>query len=150
MKKTSFILSLSIIVVCLYLSSVAQADPICAEAINVTKLKGNGIIKFQGDGKISIKGEGVIYIAKNGEVDLVGFSSFFENDEDGKRVYIVPEGTVEIEGEDIDMSFYGADFGVNVTVTGQSELYAKGYGYYRTGFSMGVWSPDGITFNLGN
>ena len=128
----------------------AHAGSIKAESSNSASLKGHGIVKFKGDGKISINGEGVIYIDENGQVDLEGFSSFFENEEDGKRVYIIPDGNIQIEGEALDVSFYGAGFGYNVTVTGKSELYAKGYGYYRVGINMGVLSNNGVTILLGD
>ena len=152
MKKPNFILYIAILTVSLCFSFVTQAASVQAESFNTAKLKGHGIIEFQGNGKITINGEGVIFIGENGMVNLVGLASFFENEEDGNRVYIVPEegGTVEIEGEDMEVSFYGADFGYIVTATAKSKLNAKGYGYYRIGLTMGVWTADGAEFNLGN
>ncbi len=152
MKKPKFILFITILTISLCFSFVTQAVSVQAQSFSTAKLKGHGIIKFQGSGEITINGEGVIFIGKNGRVNLVGPASFFENEEDGKRVYIVPEdaGTVEIEGEDMEVSFYGADFGYIVTATDKSMLNAKGYGYYRIGLTMGVWTADGAEFNLGN
>ena len=128
---------------------MAQVFPIQSESLTVAKLKGSGIVKFNGSGKISINGEGVIFIGEEGRVELVGLSNYFENDEDGKRVYILPDDSnVEIEGDDMEVSFYGADFGYIANVTGRSEISARGYGYYRVGLTMGVWTSDGIDLRL--
>ena len=126
-----------------------KAFPMQISSAVVAKLKGSGIVKFKGSGKIAITGEGVIFAGEQGRVDLEGLSNFFENDEDGNRVFILPEeNNVVIEGDNIDISFYGANFGYIVTATGFSHLSARGYGYYRVGLTMGVWTSDGIDVNF--
>jgi hypothetical protein len=119
---------------------------------SIARLKGHGSVSFQGDGIVSVDGDGALYVNENALVTVLGRYNFLEDEEDGRRVYIIEEGAIEkkviVEGEDLELSYSGAN--IDLIATGTGELIAKGYGFFRVGFLFGIWTTDGTKIILGN
>jgi len=116
----------------------------------IARAKGHGKITFQGSGTISVDGDGVLYVNESPEVVAVGRFNFFEDEVDGRRVYIIQKNatSVDITGSTMDVSFSGAN--ISFIAEGSGEMSVTGYGVYLNGLTFGIWSSEGTSFMLGN
>lgn len=123
---------------------------LCADNSSFARAKGHGTVTFTGSGSISVDGDGVLYVNESPEVEAVGRFNFFEDEADGRRVYVVQKEatTVSVAGSDMEVSFSGAN--ISFIAEGSGEMTVKGYGIYLEGLSFGIWTPEGTRIKLGN
>jgi hypothetical protein len=114
--------------------------------------KGNGVITFVGDGPLSITGEGALVVNKNASVTLPENTLNSQETEQYIRknagvVYPHINGKTLLAGEDLDISFAGANIGVRVN--GGGAVVLKGYGiYFDSAGNAGRWSAEGTTIAI--
>ena len=150
-------------------SLITQAASADTETNNTARCKGHGLISFEGTGTITIGGDGILII--NGEdADVTFLSDMDMTDESGDEepecysteeggcVYVGTdgkpgskdetgmEGKAQITGENLQVSFVGANIGAIVNGTGT--LTIKGYGIYIFGKDIGKWGINGTTIIL--
>jgi hypothetical protein len=114
--------------------------------------KGNGVITFTGDGPLSITGEGSLVVNKNASVTLP--ENIFINQETEQYirknagvVYPHVNGKTLVDGEDLEISFAGANIGARVN--GGGTVVLKGYGiYFDSAGNAGRWSAEGTTIAI--
>ena len=114
--------------------------------------KGNGVITFIGTGPLSITGEGSLVVNKNASVTLP--ENLFTKDEPEQYirqnagvVYTHINGKTLIDGEDLEISFAGANIGSRVN--GEGTVVLKGYGiYFDSVGNAGRWSAEGTTLAI--
>ena len=175
MQKTLFkplVTFICVSAICFCFASQAAAEP---GDNNVIYCKGHGTISFQGDGKILINGDGILVVKENTVVDFPAPPGDEESEadgnepeciqtEDGSCIYIGIEDTAtgepdlvggnienraEITGENLEVSFTGAN--ISVKASGNAKLMLKGYGIYiyRTDtVTGGRWTFGGKTILL--
>jgi hypothetical protein len=154
-------------------SLTTQAASADTATNNTARCKGHGLISFEGTGTgtITIGGDGILII--NGEdADVTFLSDMDMTDESGDEepecysteeggcVYVGTdskpgsedetgmEGKAQITGEDLQVSFVGANIGAIVSGTGT--LSIKGYGIYIFGKDIGKWGINGTKIILDN
>jgi len=123
----------------------------CAEA-GILIAKGNGVISFIGNGPLSITGEGSLVVNKTTSVTLP--ENLFTKDEPEQYirqnagvVYPHINGKTLIDGEDLEISFAGANIGARVN--GEGTVVLKGYGiYFDSAGNAGRWSAEGTSLSL--
>jgi hypothetical protein len=160
-----------IFVFSLCFSLTTQAASADTATNNTARCKGHGLISFEGTGTITIGGDGILII--NGEdADVTFLSDMDMTDESGDEepecysteeggcVYVGTdgkpgskdetgmEGKAQITGEDLQVSFVGANIGAIVSGTGT--LSIKGYGIYIFGKDIGKWGINGTKIILDN
>jgi hypothetical protein len=114
--------------------------------------KGNGVITFIGTGPLSITGEGSLVVNKNASVTLP--ENLFTKDEPEQYirqnagvVYTHINGKTLIDGEDLEISFAGANIGARVN--GDGTVVLKGYGiYFDSAGNAGRWSAEGTSIAI--
>ena len=162
MQKTRFrflIIFIYVFAVCLGLAT--QAASTDTEDNNVVFCKGHGTVSFQGDGTISINGDGILVV---NDEDAVTFTDDKELEcfptEDGSCIYIGIDdeedggivSTAKITGENLEVSFTGANIGIKAS--GNATLVLKGYGIYihktDISFTAGRWTFGGATITIEN
>ena len=128
----------------------AESDP-----ASIARSKGHGTISFEGSGTLIISGDGVLIVNDNATVTL-------EDPQDNDKspgcfvtsssscIYIALKGNAWVAGENLTVSFTGANIGL--TASGNAKLTLKGYGIYIYDKSVGRWSTDekGAIINLTN
>jgi hypothetical protein len=114
--------------------------------------KGHGYITFTGDGPLSVSGDGSLVVNKNCSVILPEAASDTDEIEKYIRknagiVYPNISGKVEISGEDINVSFSGANIGLRIE--GEGTVMLKGYGIYiDSKGNAGRWSSEGSSLSV--
>lgn len=121
-----------------------------ADGSSLARAKGHGKVTFHGSGSISVDGDGVLYVNESPEVEAVGRFNFFEDEADGRRIYVVQKEatTVSVTGSEMEVSFSGAN--ISFIAEGSGEMTVEGYGIYLKGLSIGIWTPEGTRIKLGN
>ncbi len=152
--KPVFTVFLSLLL-CLILpaASCGNPDP------GVARCKGHGFVNFQGEGTVILSGDGILVVNSNAEVNFALDDDADESDdesetaepecyptEDDGCAYIMLTHKAWIEGEDIAISFAGANIGLSAS--GNATLTLKGYGIYRIGVLLGRWSIEGTVLTL--
>ena len=66
--------------------------------------------------------------------------------EDLDDIFIGLEGRAQISGKNLEVTFSGANIGLNAT--GDAEMVLQGYGIYIYGMDIGRWLPEGKTLFL--
>jgi hypothetical protein len=110
------------------------------------------VITFIGTGPLSITGEGSLVVNKNASVTLP--EKLFPKDEPEQYirqnagvVYTHINGKTLIDGEDLEISFAGANIGSRVN--GEGTVVLKGYGiYFDSVGNAGRWSAEGTTLAI--
>lgn len=114
--------------------------------------KGNGVITFSGDGPLSITGEGALVVNKNASVTLPENLFAREETEQYIRknagvVFTHINGKTLIDGENLEISFAGANIGARIN--GEGMVVLKGYGiYFDSAGNAGRWSAEGTTLAI--
>ena len=126
------------------------------EAIGAAKCKGHGTVGFSGDGALSISGDGTLVVNEDAEVTIVYEETDLDNSEnleqeclpteEGFCIFIGVKGKAQISGENLEVTFSGANIGLNAT--GDAEMVLQGYGIYIYGKDVGRWLPEGKTLYL--
>lgn len=147
------ILCLAAVLLC---GTAARAQDI--EPAAIVRCKGHGRMLYQGSGIVHIGGDALLRIGSaDPELDVI----FSADDTDSAEEYVppacIPAGEhscvyllsgsrVWINGTQLEVSCAGANIGF--TASGNAVLFLQGYGIYRTGTTLGRWTPEGITLFL--
>ncbi len=153
-KKSACIIALMF----LFVSVSAQhaASFTIADAVKCNG-KGHGLVYFQGSGTLLISGDGVLVVSEDAETTFASKDSSLEPSyeepecmltDEGSCVFILENEKAWISGENITVSFAGANIGF--TASGDASLILKGYGIYRMGNRLQRWAIDGSTIVLEN
>ena len=148
MQRKNIPLLWAVIVACLLMT---WQTGFCEEG-GILIAKGNGVITFAGDGPLSITGEGSLVVNKNSSVTLP--ENIFVNQETEQYirknagvVYPHVNGKTLVDGEDLEISFAGANIGARVN--GGGTVVLKGYGiYFDSAGNAGRWSAEGTTIAI--
>ena len=126
------------------------------EATMAARCKGHGTVSFSGDGALSLSGDGTLVVNEGAEVIFVYEETDPDNPddllqecfatEDGACIVIEIKGKAQISGQNIAVTFSGANIGLNAT--GDGELSLQGYGIYIYNKDVGRWLPEGKTLFL--
>ncbi len=137
------ILTAMALVVLLIPAALAQEETGCGWLFAL----GGGEAVLDGAGTVTIHGRGVGVVWVTGAEDLVARGV-------GRRVDL-PDGTVRFEGWRGTLRASGDDMHIRMLgsiisfyARGCGSAFLRGYGWYRTGQSSGLWSPAGITVPL--
>lgn len=130
------------------------AESITKESI---RCKGHGLVSFKGSGTLEINGDGILIVNENAErtfsygpsdrdtPDFVRIPQCLLTD-DGNCVYIGLDTHTSITGDDIAVTFVGANIGL--TAAGNGQLDLKGYGIFLSIQNFGTWGIEGTTIVL--
>jgi hypothetical protein len=148
MKKSHLLIILAVLAACL----LVRGQRAHGEEGGILIAKGNGVIAFTGNGPLSITGEGALVVNKNTSVTLpVNIFSKDETEQYIRKnagvVYPHVNGTTLIDGEEIEVSFAGANIGGRVS--GDGVVVLKGYGiFFDSAGNAGRWSAEGTSISI--
>jgi len=148
MKRKHILVLLAVLASCWLITGQAGY---CEEGGSLIA-KGNGVITFTGNGPLSITGEGALVVNKNASVTLP--VNIFRKDEieqyirkNAGVVYPHINGLTLVDGEDLEISFAGANIGARVN--GEGTVVLKGYGiYFDSAGNAGRWSAEGTSISI--
>lgn len=147
------ILSLAAVLLC---GTAVRAQDL--EPAAIVRCKGHGRMLYQGSGIVHIGGDALLRITSaDPELDVIFSADATDSDEDyappacipageNSCVYLLSESRVWINGTQLEVSCAGANIGF--TASGNAALFLQGYGIYRTGTTLGRWTPEGVTLFL--
>jgi hypothetical protein len=127
------------------------SDGFCQNAA-VLVAKGHGFVTYTGNGPLSISGDGSLVVNKNCSVILPETASKTDDVElyirkNAGIVYPNISGKVQIDGNDIEVSFAGANIGLRIE--GNGTVVLEGYGIYiDSNGNAGRWSSEGTSLSI--
>lgn len=156
MQKTRsrFLIAAAVVLLVQYL--VGAEKVLADDPQSTVYAKGHGTVSFRGTAAITLNGEGTLVTGENARVTFVSEDGTEEGEpecyptEQGGCVYIDVSGKVYISGDDIEISFTGANIGLNVGGTGTLVMTGYGIYIYKTAGTLktGRWAGTGTTIVL--
>ncbi len=158
MQKTRCRLCITFICFLAFCCAFPESAPAQTSAGNVLYAKGHGTVTFQGTATISLNGEGTLVVDENTDVMFIREEESDQPEpecfptEEGDCVYVELNGKVQLTGENIEISFTGANIGLNAGGNGTMVLTGYGIYIYIIGDSLksGRWTITGTTIIFEN
>ncbi len=166
-RKPALLLAIVFLLFATGVPYAPAADEVDSDTI--VRGKGHGFTRFTGSGILHIGGDGILTLALPPESDQQsppgdeGIDIIFSpydtelfNDTfvepacidtgTGSCIYIMSEARVWIDGNDLDVTFAGANIGF--TASGDARLFLQGYGIFRAESRLGRWTPEGTEISI--